>query len=177
MVSLFGELEVICKVAFLQKLIDVPSLQVLLPLVRALYASESRFLWTDDSGEVHIIRQAEGGEQGCPLMPALFALAQHDALVEADGQLLPDECILSFLDDLYIKTTSCRAATATTTVTEAVERRASIRTNLGKLQTWTSNGQQPPRFAPQTTESPKGMKMLGTPKKQLEIHFRSVMEA
>ena len=30
-------------------------------------------------GEVHDILQGEGGEQGDPLMPALFALGQHEA--------------------------------------------------------------------------------------------------
>ena len=34
----------------------------------------------DEMGEVHDILQGEGGEQGDPLMPALFALGQQEAL-------------------------------------------------------------------------------------------------
>ena len=53
----------------------------------------------------HTVVQAEGGEQGDPLMPAFFALAQHDALVEADAALEPGETLFTFLDDLYVTTT------------------------------------------------------------------------
>ena len=67
----------------MRRLHSVPELRVLLPLVRALYGTESRFVWRDDEGLEHIITQGEGGEQGDPLMPALYALAQHAALAEA----------------------------------------------------------------------------------------------
>eukprot|EP00973_Karenia_brevis_P000429 62858-Karenia_brevis.AAC.1 len=60
----------------------------------------------------HTITQAEGGEQGCPLMPALFALAQHNALEEAERHLQAGDRIFSFLDDLYIVTRKDRAHTA-----------------------------------------------------------------
>ena len=75
------------------KLHSIPELQEILPLTTALYGTASRFIWTDDEGVAHSITQVEGGEQGCPLMPALFSLAQHDALVEADGQLMPSELL------------------------------------------------------------------------------------
>ena len=58
-----------------------------MPLVGMLCGQESRFLWTDAEGCSHTIVQGEGGEQGDPLMPALFALAQHDALVAAKADL------------------------------------------------------------------------------------------
>ena len=35
------------------------------------------YTWTDGQGAPHSIAQAEGGEQGDLLMPALFSLAQH----------------------------------------------------------------------------------------------------
>ena len=53
----------------------------MLPLVRLFYSDPSVFLWEDDLGAVHHIVQDEGGEQGDPLMPLLFCLAQHAALV------------------------------------------------------------------------------------------------
>ena len=66
-------------------------------------------LWTDDDGVVHTIIQAEGGEQGCPLMLALYAFAQYNALVSANGNLLPTEHIFSLLADLYVVTCRSRA--------------------------------------------------------------------
>ena len=46
-----------------------------LPFVRAFHGQPSSYLWEDDVGEVHSIPQGEGGEQGDPLMPLLFCLA------------------------------------------------------------------------------------------------------
>ena len=80
-----GAFDHVKRSAFFKKLHAVESLRPLLPLVSLLYGSESRFLWKDAKGTTHTIRQAEGGEQGDPLMPALYALAQHDGLVEADS--------------------------------------------------------------------------------------------
>ena len=64
----------------LGKLHATPELQTLLPFVRLFYGEASEYLWTDDGGTTHHIPQGEGGEQGDPLMPALFALGQHDGL-------------------------------------------------------------------------------------------------
>ena len=66
----------------------------------ALYGSDSHFIWRDDVGEEYEIVEGEEGEQGDPLMPALFALAQHDALAAAAGQLHVGERLFAFLDDL-----------------------------------------------------------------------------
>ena len=54
-----------------------------LPFVRQFYGSASSYLWEDQEGTVHTILQAEGGEQGDPLMPALFSSAstQHSCSV------------------------------------------------------------------------------------------------
>jgi len=73
-----GAFDHVTRATFMKKLHSIPELQELLPLTTALYGSDSRFIWTDDEGIAHIIIQAEGGEQGCPFMPALFSLAQHD---------------------------------------------------------------------------------------------------
>ena len=72
----------------------VENLRPLLPLVSMLYGNQSHFPRSDQNGLVRDILQGEGGEQGCPLMPALFALAQHEALVTANKELLPGEHIL-----------------------------------------------------------------------------------
>ena len=128
-----GAFDHVRRAAFFKKLESLENLQPLLPLVSLLYGSESRFLWTDAKGNTHTVRQAEGGEQGDPLMPALFALAQHDALEEASAALQPGERLFSFLDDLYVTTTKERARAAFETVSNKVFEKAGVQTNLGKL--------------------------------------------
>ena len=39
-----------------------------------------QYFWENDSGEVHIVLQGEGSEQGDAMMPLLFSLGQHAAL-------------------------------------------------------------------------------------------------
>ena len=48
-----------------------------MPFVRQFYGQPSMYLWESDDGTVLQIEQGEGGEQGDPLMPLLFALGQH----------------------------------------------------------------------------------------------------
>ena len=95
----------------------------------SLYGTASRFLWRDDAGEQHIIEQAEGGEQGDPLMPALYALAQHAALAAASQRLHEGDWLFAYLDDLYVETTRARAADAFQIVAQTVEDRAGVRTH------------------------------------------------
>ena len=55
--------------AMLAKLLEVPALQGLLPFTRIAYGETITYLWEDDEGVRHHIRQGEGGEQGvrsCP---------------------------------------------------------------------------------------------------------------
>ena len=144
-----------------------------MPLVFALYGSTSKFLWWDDDDRIpHEVAQGEGGEQGDPLMPALFSLALHDALVEADGNLMPGEHLTAFLDDLYLWTCPARAAAGFHEVAEVVEQNAGIRTNLGELQMWSATpGPAPPDAAalgPETwtankSDETNGITILGTP--------------
>jgi len=167
-----GAFDHVKRAAFMRKLMDTPSLRDIVPLVRMLYGSESCFLWTDDDGVTHIITQAEGGEQGCPLMPALYALAQHDALVAASRELLPSERLYSFLDDLYVVTSRERFHEAFKTVAENVERHAGVKSHLGKLRAWCSGGGAAPAAVAAlgeevwTADNPpqqNGLVILGTP--------------
>ena len=59
-----GAFDHVRRASFLGKLHSTATLQNLLPLARMLYGSESTFLWVDDDGVTHKIRQGEGGEQG-----------------------------------------------------------------------------------------------------------------
>ena len=42
--------------------------------VRSFYGAPSIYLWEDEMGTIHEIREGEGGEQGDPLMHLLFSL-------------------------------------------------------------------------------------------------------
>ena len=53
------------------------------------------------------ISQGEGGEQGNPLMPMLFALGQHSSLVAVQVRLTDNEHVLAYHDDVY---TVCKPA-------------------------------------------------------------------
>ena len=73
-----------------------------LPFVSQFYGSPSSYSWEDDDGQVYTLTQAEVGEQGDPMMPALFSLAQHPALEGIQRRLRDNERLLAFLDDIYV---------------------------------------------------------------------------
>ena len=105
-------------------------------------------------------------------MPALYALAQHEALVAAAGKLQPNEWLFAFLDDLYVVTTKERAEAAFRTVAEEVETKAGVKTHLGKLKAWGSKGGEAPAglhaLSPEAwtgnlDEEKNGLVVLGVP--------------
>ena len=172
----------------LEALTKLPNACALLPFVAMFYGHTSEYYWTSEDYEVWPIEQGDGGEQGDPLMPALFALGQHSALVSSDEklwQLMFDSgpidwdgegsfkpLLFAFLDDLYIVTVREIARQAFDLVTGEVERIAGIRTNLGKLQLYSKdNGPCPPGFeefpSVWTCDAPdiknRGIVVLGSP--------------
>ena len=72
-----------------------------LPFVWMFYGRLSEYLWENAEGEVHSIAQGEGGEQGDPMMPLLFAMGQHHALDTVSRSLREDEKLLAYLDDIH----------------------------------------------------------------------------
>ena len=54
----------------------------IMPFVRQFHGQPSTYLWEGDDGTVFHVEQDEGGEQGDPLMPLLFALGQHASLCD-----------------------------------------------------------------------------------------------
>ena len=70
-----GAFDHVKREAFMTKPASDPQLEQRLPLVQMLHGGQPRFLWTDADGVTPEILQSEGGKKGCPLMPALFALA------------------------------------------------------------------------------------------------------
>ena len=103
-----------------------------LPFVRCFYGSPSTYLWEDELGTTEDIAQGEGGEQGDPLMPLLFALGQHAALEAVQGRLLDGEKLFAYLDDVYIICQPDRVADVHAIVEEELFNRAHIQSNLGK---------------------------------------------
>ena len=87
-------------ISFLTKLHQVPSLQGLLPFVRSTYARTTTYTWEDDAGVRHQIRQAEGGEQGDPLMPLLLSLGIHDSLSTVRSRMRRQDSLFACLDDV-----------------------------------------------------------------------------
>jgi hypothetical protein len=79
-----------------------PQARDMLPFVRLAYARPSKYAWYDDDGNCRFIEQAEGGEQGDPLMPLLFSLGIHDALAYVATQLQDGEHVFAYLDDVYV---------------------------------------------------------------------------
>ena len=64
----------------LQGLMHIEDGGKVLPFVRTFHGQSSNFIWEDETGDVHDSPKEEGSEQGDPLMPLLFCLAQHAAL-------------------------------------------------------------------------------------------------
>ena len=81
--------------AMMGPLITMPKAQSLLPFVQMSYATPSSY-WR------RVVTQAEGGEQGDPLMPLLFSIGIQGALEEVADAMRSDEQICAFLDDVYI---------------------------------------------------------------------------
>ena len=65
--------------------------RAILPFVRLSYAQPSRYSWVDEEGHRRTVTQAEGGEQGDPLMPLLFSIGIQQALEEVAAAMLPVE--------------------------------------------------------------------------------------
>jgi hypothetical protein len=146
------------------------------PFVKMFYGEASEFLRTDDEGVTHSIFQGEGGEQGDPLMPALYSLGQHPALAEVASELLEGEHLFAFLDDVYYVCTPDRVAALFHKVSEALDKHAGISVNLGKTKVWNAAGKEPPQCSelgdgsttpwagdPALPAEERGIKMLGTP--------------
>ena len=97
-----GAFDLVSRTAMLSGLMDMEEGDRLLPFVRLFYSDPSTFLWDDEVGDTHEIRQGEGGEQGDALMPLLFSLGQHRALKAVARGLEEGERLFAFLDDLYV---------------------------------------------------------------------------
>ena len=126
--------------AMMAKLRDTPSLQGLLPFVRSVYSRPSCYKWRDSTGICHDIHHHEGGEQGDPLMPLLFSLAIHDALLRVKESMLPGELLFAFLDVVYVVSHPSRTRVVYNLLAEAFHEHAGIELNAGKTRVWNRGG-------------------------------------
>ena len=108
----------------------------LIPFVRQFYGQESSYLFYDSfpAGRTMSSRpkDAEGGEQGDPLMPGLFAVAIHPALVATQTELRGGERLYAFLDDEYLTCDPERVRATFLALRQAPKGHANIDLNLGK---------------------------------------------
>ena len=107
-----------------------------MPFVRLFYGSPSVYLLEDDMGDTHEIMQGEGGEQGDPLMPLLFCLGQHSALLAINAKLTQGESLFAFLDDLYVLCSPGRLSEVHKVIQHELWGRANIRVHRCKYQVW-----------------------------------------
>ena len=126
-----------------QGLMEVDGGGSVLPFVRQFYGSPSTYWWDDDEGVTHEIVQGEGGEQGDPLMPALYALGQHKALVAVSERLLPTERLLALNDNLYVLCGPPRVADVHIALQQALWEHSRIQVHHCKTQLWNRGGEAP----------------------------------
>ena len=127
----------------LRGLLTVEGGESALPFVRQFYGSVSTYLWQDDEGIVHDVHQGEGGEQGDALMPALFALGQHQALVAVHDQLTPQERLFAFHDDIYAVCSPERVSDIHNMLQRELWIHSRIQVHQGKTQLWNRGGVEP----------------------------------
>lgn len=171
-----GAYDHIARQAILQGIHGDPGLRPLLPFVRQFYASPSEYLWYDAAGTCHPIHQHEGGEQGDPLMPGLYAVAVAPALQETHRALLPGEALLAYLDDTYILCAPERTRVLYEHLEQALRRHANVTLHQGKTRMWNASGASPTAWPPAPPDAPplwvggpdtppaeQGVTVLGTP--------------
>ena len=160
-----GAYDHVFRASMLSKLLEVPKLQPLLPFVRKAYGAPSCYRWDDADGQQHQIWQHEGGEQGDPLMPLLFSLAMHNALLEVKSQLQDGEFLFAFLDDVYVISSPARTKPIYEVLRDRLQVSAGIQLHQGKTRVWNRAGVRPLGIEEwgEDVWSPHGLKILGTP--------------
>ena len=177
-----GAFDLVSRETMLRGLLTVESGESALPFVRQFYGSVSTYLWQDDEGIVHDVHQGEGGEQGDALMPALFALGQHQALVAVHDQLTPQERLFAFHDDIFAVCSPERVSDIHNMLQRELWIHSRIQVHQGKTQLWNRGGVEPRGWEllaatavrsdpdaivwkgdPSLPADQQGVKVLGTP--------------
>ena len=138
-----GAYDTIARRAMFRGLADLPDGEKLIPFVRLFYDSPSRYWWEDELGETRTVHQGEGGEQGDPLMPLLFSLGQHRALVGVQAHLKTDERLFAFLDDIYVVCPPERVGEVNLVLEQQLRVHTGINIHQGKTKLWNAVGCKP----------------------------------
>ena len=141
-----GAYDNISRSSMLNALQEVPAANRCLPFVSMFYTQPSTYVWHDQEGNPHDITQAEGGEQGDPLMPALFSLGQKAALQAVQQQLQPGEALYAFLDDVYTIVSPAPVRPVFDLLSHHLFHSAHIQLNTGKIRVWNAAGLRPPNL-------------------------------
>ena len=168
-----GAYDTISRNCMLQGLQAVPEANRCLPFVRLFYTQPSTYVWHDNTNTPHVIQQAEGGEQGDPLMPALFSLGQHAAIQAVHSQLQEGESLYAYLDDVYAMVEPHRVKPVYDLLAHHLYNHAHIQLNSGKTRVWNLAGVPPPNLEslgadvwvgnPALPPEQRGLTVLGTP--------------
>ena len=144
---------------------DEPSVRPVLPFARLWYARESAYVW-DAGARSHRITQAEGGEQGDPLMPAMFSLALQPALRALQPELRAGEQALAYLDDVYILASPARVVELYRRLEHLLWYHARLKLNAAKTRVWNAAGTLPPGVLALAPDSPVWVGDLSLPPAQ-----------
>ena len=159
-----GAYDHILRSAMLERLHAMPEARSLLPFVRMSYGQPSTYQWSDERGE-RSVTQAEGGEQGDPLMPLLCSIGIQGALEEVATALQPGEQLCAFLDDENLLCEPSRVKELYVLLADALIRLAGIHLQQGKTRAWNRGGNSPDNIADLGPEvwQPGEITVLGTP--------------
>ena len=138
-----GAYDHISRASMLEALRTHAPLTGLLPFASLFYGQASRYTYYDEAGVGHEVLQGEGREQGGPLMPGLYALGQHAALLDLHSQLHPGKGLYAFLDDVYITSLPERTLPALRAAQTSLSRLANVQVHLGKTRAWNAAGEEP----------------------------------
>ena len=117
--------------------------------------------WYDKQGGAKQIEAECGVDQGCPLSPALFAMAMADPLATLTAQLRevdPQVQVLSYLDDVYVVTTTENATEALSAAAKCFAP-LGLELNRSKTEAWSP---KPDADLPEGVRRPATLVCLGS---------------
>ena len=133
-----GAFDLISRGAMLEGIRSVLGGDSVLPFVLQFYDNSSSYLW-----ETHEIRQGEGGEQGDPLLPMLYALGQHRALLAVQSQLFLNERLMGFSGRCVCVSEPERTCELHNILRQDLWDHSRIQVHAGKTQIWNRGGHVP----------------------------------
>ncbi len=120
------------RAAMLDSLAATQKAHWLLPFIMQSYGHQNVYVRHDQNGISHEILQGEIAEQGDAFMPGLFALSLAGTLKIAHPRLHANEIVIVYPDDIYIIIAPSRARAAYDAVTQILQERCGIRSNLAR---------------------------------------------